>query len=123
MGRILRLAMASCFAVSGLPVLCPSAAAEDAVTYEIVSDTVGIANIEYMDSQRRVLVENVALPWRMDTAVPAGRDHSELRADWRPSARPSKWVTVRILYQGKVICQSTLDIGNATCYGNTPHTA
>jgi len=96
-------------------------AADDIVTYEIVSDSVDVVNIEYMDPQRRILVEHVPVPWRMDTAVLGGRDRAELRADWRPTARPNKWVTVRILVGGKVICQSTLDIGNATCYGNTPH--
>jgi hypothetical protein len=96
-------------------------AVDDVVTYEIVSDTVDVVNIEYMDPQRRLLVENVPLPWRMDTAVLDGIDRAELRADWRPLARPNKWVTVRILHNGEVLCQSTLDIGNATCYGNTPH--
>ena len=98
-----------------------AAAADDVVTYEIVSDSVDVVNIEYMDPQRRLLLERVPLPWRMDTAVLGGVDRAEVRADWRPLARPNKWVTVRILHGGKVLCQSTLDIGNATCYGNTPH--
>jgi hypothetical protein len=124
MGRNLLLAVTTLLACSTSMLVCPSAgAADDLVTYEIVSDTVGIVNIKYMDSQRRVLLEGVPVPWRMETVVPAAIEKSELRADWRPSARPNRWVTVRIIYQGEVICQSTLDIGNATCYGNTPHRA
>lgn len=103
---------------------CPSAAAaDDLVRYEIYSDTVGLVNVEYMDSQRRRSIVGVSLPWRIDRVIPAGKEQSGVRADWRPSARPNKWVTVRVLNQGEVICQSTLDIGNATCYGNTPHMA
>jgi hypothetical protein len=121
MGRNLQVAVTTLLAFSTSMLVCQSAGAADhLVTYEIVSDTVGIVNIEYMDSQRRVLLEGVPVPWRMDTVV-AGKEKSEVRADWRPSARPNKWLTVRIIYQGEVICQSTLDIGNATCYGNTPH--
>jgi hypothetical protein len=54
---------------------------------------------------------------------------AEVRADWRPTvcdgrawcpeARPNNWVTVRIYLHGKVICESTLDVGNAACYGST----
>ncbi len=108
----------------GVPAIITSpyaAAADDIVTYEIVSASVDVVNIEYMDPQGRLLVERVPLPWRMDTAVMGGVDRAEVRADWRPLARPNSWVTVRILHDGKVLCQSTLDIGNATCYGNTPH--
>lgn len=113
-------------AICGSGVTFPSAArADDLVTYEVVSNDIGMANIEYEDSAGRILQEQVPLPWRLDTTVrevkgtpPTG---SQVRADWRPSARPSKWVTVRISYQGKVLCQNTLDVGNATCYGITPH--
>lgn len=97
-------------------------AAGDSVTYEVLSDSIGVAGIEYVDSRQRVLIRDVALPWRLDADVP-NIGSSQLRADWRPAAQVRKWVTVRIIYQGKVLCQSTLDIGNATCYGNTPHSA
>lgn len=104
-------------------VLTPASAgaADDVVTYEIVSDSVGVVNIEYMDPDQRILLERVPLPWRMATTVLGGTERAEVRADWRPSARPNSWVTVRILLGSKVVCQTTLDIGNATCYGNTPH--
>jgi hypothetical protein len=103
----------------------PTAAwADDVVTYEVVSDDIQIANIEYQDISGRASVEGVTLPWRTDALVQTVRgappDGSQLRADWRPSASPSRWVSVRIIYQGRVICQNTLDIGDAACYGITP---
>lgn len=97
--------------------------ADDLVVYEVFSSDIGIANIEYQDLSGRVSVQSVVLPWRTDAVVravggppPSG---SQVRADWRPSAGPSKWATVRISYQGKVICQNTLDVGDAACYGVT----
>lgn len=103
----------------------PVAWADEVVTYEVSSDTVGAANIEYQTINGRALRGVVPLPWRENVAVRAVHlpppDGSQVRADWRPSAAPNRWVSVRIIYQGKVICQSTLDIGNAACYGVTPH--
>jgi hypothetical protein len=103
----------------------PAAQAEDLVTYEVVSDVVPFVNIEYEDVTGRVSHEGVTLPWRTDAMVSSVRgappDGSQVRADWRPNAAPIHWVTVRIMYQGKVICQNTLDVGDATCYGITPH--
>jgi hypothetical protein len=102
----------------------PAAHAEDLVTYEVVSDDLAVANVEFESASGRVGYEGVQLPWRAEVPVSAVRaappDGSQVRADWRPNARPFRWVTVRIIYQGKVICESTLDIGNATCYGITP---
>ena len=98
--------------------------ADDRVTYEVVSDNIRVANIEYQDVTGRASVQSVTLPWRTDAAVHSVRgappDGSQVRADWRPTAAPTRWVSVRILYQGKVICQNTLDIGDAACYGSTP---
>lgn len=101
----------------------PTAWAEDVVVYEVVSNDIRMANIEYQDSTGRISAQGVTLPWRTDASVrtvhgppPTG---SQVRADWRPSAGPAKWVTVRISYQGKVICQNTLDVGDAACYGIT----
>lgn len=97
--------------------------ADEPVTYEVVSEDIGIANIEYQDSTGRVAQEGVTLPWRAEVMVHAVRnpppDGSQVRADWRPIAGPAKWVSVRIIYKGKLICQNTLDVGNATCYGIT----
>lgn len=107
--------------------LAPVAHADDIVTYEIVSDQVTKANIEYYDHSVRQSLVDVPLPWRMDAAVSDPRSVSaEVRADWRSSIaalpvwRPNKWVTVRIWSRGSLLCQNTLDVGNATCYGNTP---
>jgi hypothetical protein len=121
--------------------VAPVARAEDSVTYEVVSDQITTANVEYRDSSGRIGLEQVPLPWRMDVTVVDARssikDGAEVRADWRPLRGPYKWfaapeteptshpnpptVTVRIYFRGAVICQSTLDVGNATCYGSTPH--
>jgi hypothetical protein len=109
-----------------LPLLARPAAAwaDDRVTYEVVSDNIQVANIEYQDVTGRASAQSVTLPWRTDAVVRTVRgappDGSQVRADWRPSAAPTRWVSVRIIYQGKVICQNTLDIGDAACYGSTP---
>jgi hypothetical protein len=105
--------------------IAPAAHAEDSVTYEVLSTTpyVNTMNVEYYDHSQRILLENVPLPWRMNaTVVDANQpsdDGAEVRADWRPSAAPSRWVTVRIYVRGSLICENTLDVGNATCYGST----
>ena len=107
----------------------PVARADESVTYEVVSDSVGVADgIEYFDGSTRQLLEHVPLPWRADVAMADprswGTDGAEVRADWRSSIaapvwRPGKWVTVRV-YIGKTLrCQNTLDVGNAACYGST----
>jgi len=107
-------------------VAAPSAHAADAVTYEISSDSIPKMNsVEYVDATGRKLLNNVQLPWRLDVPLddaggPTGRG-AQLRVDWRPSAWPSRWVVVAIHSNGKLLCQTTLDVGNATCYGNTPH--
>lgn len=123
MRRVIGFMTAS--AMIGIPALVnPSSAwADDLVTYEVISGAIRVANIEYENSAGRVSEQNVTLPWRTDATVRAVRgappDGSQVRADWRPNAGPSKWVTVRISYQGRVICQNTLDVGNAACYGIT----
>lgn len=107
--------------------LAPVAHAEEMVTYEIISDQVMRADIEYYDHSVRRSLDDVPLPWRMEATVSDPRSVSaEVRADWRSSIaaspvwRPNNWVTVRIWSRGTLLCQSTLDVGNATCYGNTP---
>lgn len=102
----------------------PEAWADDPVVYEVVSDSVQVANIEYQAITGRAFLVSVALPWRADALVRSARgappDGSQVRADWRSTAAVARWVTVRIIYQGKVICQNTMDVGNAACYGVTP---
>lgn len=101
----------------------PSASATEVVTYEIVSDTVPSAAVEYQDATGRVFLGAVRLPWRADVVVGSARSAppqgSQVRADWQPMRAPNRWVSVRIIHAGAVICQTTLDIGNATCYGIT----
>jgi hypothetical protein len=105
----------------------PSAHAEDSVTYEIVSDQqdVPAANVEYNEGSRRKALQQVPLPWRLTVDVPhavsPANDGAEIRADWRPYRWPYKYVTVRIYLRGTLLCESTLDVGDATCYGSTPH--
>lgn len=106
-------------------VLASPAHANDVVTYEVVSDSISSVNVEYVDASGRKILQWVPLPWRLDVTLDDARgptgSGAQLRADWRPTARPSRWVTVRIYNGGNLLCQSTLDVGNATCYGNTPH--
>lgn len=107
----------------------PDAHAADSVTYEVVSNDVATVNVEYYDLFGRKALEGVPLPWRMSVTVDNARSPSkqgaEVRADWRSSIaafpvwRPSKWVTVRIHFRGAVLCENTLDVGNAACYGST----
>jgi hypothetical protein len=104
-------------------VVAPAARADENVSYEVVSDYITAANVEYFDgSARRALVQ-VPLPWRTSVTVANPRslstDGAEIRADWRPAARPSNWVTVRIYIRETLRCQNTLDVGNAACYGST----
>ncbi|MGU3650728.1 hypothetical protein [Mycolicibacterium sp. A43C] len=102
----------------------PTAAAEETVTYEVTSDSVRTAAIEYQSGYGRQRLGVVTLPWRLDVPIPRIRqappDGAQVRADWRPVAAPNRWVSVRVVYGGEVICQNTLDVGNAACYGITP---
>ena len=122
-----RVMTAAAYAVAFcLPTVANPAAAwaDDLVTYEVASDDVQVANIEYQDVTGRVAVASVTLPWRTDAMVRTVRgappEGSQVRADWRPYKAPARWVSVRIVYRGKVICQNTLDVGDAACYGITP---
>jgi hypothetical protein len=134
MNRI-RTMVASTIAGVATLVTAPVAHAEELVTYEVVSEFVPVvAGIEYRDVSGKKLLQEVQLPWQ--TTVPVANAFSredagsEVRADWRPPFRTAatvgrvlqgQLVTVRISLRGKVICESTLDVGNATCYGSVPH--
>jgi hypothetical protein len=128
--RILRRLTASLITGTTAMALAPIAHADESVTYEVVSDSVPVAGgIEYFDGSRRQLLQNVPLPWRTTVKIANPQslafDGAEVRADWRstiaaPVWQPGRWVTVRI-YIGDILrCQSTLDVGNAACYGSTP---
>jgi hypothetical protein len=109
--------------VTAIPVvaMAPSARADDTVTYEVLTTSdIATVNIEYNDVSGRLALQQVPLPWRMNVMVGNPRSNdAEIRADWRPLAKPSKWVTVRIYYRGSLLCENTLDVGNAACYGST----
>jgi hypothetical protein len=107
-------------------VSAPVAHAEDIVTYDVFSDVIVVASgIEYADHSGRRLLQAVPLPWQTTATVVDAfsptTNGAELRADWRPNARRYSYVTVRISLGGRVVCESRLDVGNATCYGSTPH--
>lgn len=99
-------------------------ASADTVTYEVVSPAVHSADIEYVTETGRVFAPNVALPWSLTVpvrnALGPPPDGSQVRADWRSTRGPARWVSVRVYVNGILICQNTLDIGNAACYGSTP---
>jgi len=115
----------------------PVVHAQDTVTYEIFSASVaGLASVQYRDTSGKHMLPGVALPWRLtvpvaDATSPTA-DGAELRADWRPNFRTAatvgrvlqgQFVTVRIYRGEELLCESTLDVGNATCYGSVPHRA
>jgi hypothetical protein len=136
MTRIPSMAIPVVICIAAL-VQAPAAQAEDTVTYEIFSDSVaGLAGVEYRDTSGKHLLQDVPLPWTLtvpvvDATSPTA-DGAELRADWRPNFRTAatvgrvllgKFVTVRISRDGQILCESILDVGNATCYGSVPHRA
>jgi hypothetical protein len=106
--------------------LVPVARAEESVTYEVASDNVGNATgIEYFDGSRRILLQNVPLPWRTTVQIAnprsLGTDGAEIRANWY-TGQLNKFVMVRIYFGDTVRCENALDVGNAACYGSTPFT-
>ena len=124
-GVALIVTLAVAVAVQGL---CPASAnAADAVIYEVVSDQgdVPTANVEFNEAGQRRSLQHVALPWRLTVDVPDAvsprDDGAEIRADWRPYRWRYKYVTVRIYVGDRLLCESTLDVGDATCYGSVPH--
>jgi len=72
-----------------------AAHASDIVTYEVVSDTIPQANVEYVDASGRKLLESVHCHWatRRDPRRrprPTGPG-AQLRADWRPLKSKGEW--------------------------------
>ncbi len=136
MNRIRSVTISIIVGVTGLS-YSPVAHAEDTVTYDIFSDSVGqLAGVEYRDTAGKHLLHDVSLPWTLTVpvvnATSPTADGAELRADWRPDFRTAAtvarvlqghFVTVRITKGNQVLCESILDLGNATCYGSVPHTA
>lgn len=130
-GREVKFTAAACVLALGTGLVgtafATPASAEDLVTYEIVSDSIPTVDVEYFDRDGRQHLMGVRLPWRQavtleDAKGPTGFG-AQLRADWRGLRGPARWVTVRIYSGSTLLCQSTLDVGNIACYGNTPHVA
>lgn len=121
----LQLVIVSVIAVISAGWLAPAArAADESVTYEVASDDVAAADgIEYFDGTRRILLQNVPLPWRTTVQIAnprsLGTDGAEVRANWY-TGRLGKFVMVRIYFGDTVRCENALDVGNAACYGSTP---
>lgn len=104
----------------------PSAYADDTVTYVVSSDSIPMANVEYYDGSVRIAHNGVPLPWQTTAtvadALSATKHGAEIRADWRQFGRwRYKYVTVAIYRGDQLLCESTLDVGNGTCYGSVPH--
>ena len=112
-------------AISAVVVPAAPGYARRTVSYEIVSDSIHVVDVEYVDDGGRRLLPGVALPWRFEATLADPRGGTgvgaQLRADWRRTRGPARWVTVRIYDGPNLLCQSTLDVGNVSCYGNTPH--
>ena len=107
--------------IVGIPVVAhaPVANADDAVVYEVRSSAVdAVANIENADIAGPHALQNVTLPWRTTASVVNPHsDDAQLAADWRQEAQRYKWVTVRTYTHGSLLCEFTLDSGNAACSG------
>jgi hypothetical protein len=106
--------------------LAPPALAEESVTYEVASSDVEmVSGIEYFDGARRILLQNVSLPWRTTVQIAnptsLATDGAEVRANWF-TGQLNKFVMVRIYFGDTVRCENTLDLGNAACYGSTSFT-
>ena len=101
--------------------LAPAASADNLLTYEVTSRDIAALNVEYHDPAGSNLLLNVPLPWRINATVanPHSAD-AQLRADWQAAASRYKWVTVRVYAHGSLLCETTLDVGDAECYGSGP---
>lgn len=106
----------------------PAAQAADAVTYLVTSDELSeVSSLQYIDQSGRVDLGTTPLPWHMDVKVNDAdasvlNGGAEIRTEWLYPLRARwKYVRVSIFSNGVLLCQTTINIGNATCYGNIPH--
>lgn len=117
--RMLLAALAT--TVASAVVSAPVARADQSVTYEVISDRVATADLDYFDGATRQRVQNVALPWRTTVSMANPGVKARLAADWRRDKtalwQPGGWVTVRLYIDGTPGCEVTLDIGTAICNG------
>lgn len=117
--QLLTVAALAATCVVSLPA---TAHADDkTVIYEIVSDTVTKANVQYFDGTELQPGEGITLPWKVEAKVgdmsrgAKTANHAEIEADWTSSDDPTGAVTVRIYFQDKVVCQNTTATGTARC--------
>lgn len=96
----------------------PSVHANPTVVYEVRSTQVSTANIAYTDISGEHVLQNVPLPWRVHVpVVDAHGAGTTLRAEWEDQSGRYKWVTIRIFTVGSLLCENTLDLGEASCDG------
>ncbi|KPG28231.1 MULTISPECIES: MmpS family transport accessory protein [Mycobacteroides] len=110
-----------------MPITTPASAdpADGPAIYEVVSETIPVADITYFDGTQFQRAEQASLPWTTEVHVGdlAGKGHTtnraEVRANWpiEPGSRGS--VTTRIHYQGKVLIENTRDNGEVGCATRT----
>ncbi len=114
--RIGRLMLAL---VMGLPAVVSTPAvahADGVVMYEVISSYIGSVDVEYTSLSGQVTLQNVALPWRANVTVADPYSiHTTLRAKWPRPPERYKWVTIRIMVRGSLLCEDTKDRGNAAC--------
>ena len=111
--------------IAGFPAvaMAPAAHADETVMYEVTSSDIAAANVEYLDFSGRKAQQQVPLPWRINATVADPHSHdAEVRADWPPTRGTAqikaKYVTVRIYFHGSLLCEDTLDVGKAVCWGS-----
>jgi len=100
--------------------MAPAARADDGVLYEIISNDIATANVEYSDLSGQHAQQQVPLPWRTVVTVANARSNDTVVSAKWPKEK-SKWLTVRIYSRGSLMCEKTRDTGDLTCYGDTDH--
>jgi hypothetical protein len=93
----------------------PSAGADGAVMYEVISNYIGSASVDFTDGSGRTSLPEVVLPWRQNVQVsdPYSID-TTLHVTWLGAQR-YKWVKVRIYTRGSLLCEGTFDTGEGLC--------
>lgn len=105
-------------ALAGVAVVAlpgPQAHADGVVRYEVISNFIGSADVDFTDGSGRTTLAGVTLPWRANVAVrnPYSVD-TTLRVTWQGAQR-YKWVKIRIYTRGSLLCEGTFDVGDGAC--------
>lgn len=102
-----------------MPITAPASA--DPAIYEVVSETIPVADITYFDGTQFQRAEQASLPWTTEVHVGdlTGNGHTtnraEVRVNWPIEPGSRGLVTTRIHYQGKVLIENTRDNGEVGC--------